>query len=203
MITLDEKKIAAIKRGDLIGYVCLALAAAGVILFAICYPIARVKDLSTLLLVSYIIPPVLIALGAAGAAFCNIKYGGDADRLISKYILDVCLENPQILHPERDSLTFYISFEGCTFSMRANGYKESLAFDFSVFKKLSLSRRAAIAAEIGNRLTVTFCRLYERGAKYRNVNYTVDGSKKNRVIPIITDGVPDKKSFKIYLKNKK
>ena len=202
MAILDEKKIKKIKLGELMGSLCLAVAAAGVILFAALYSVARVKDLSTLLIISYIIPPVLIALGAAGAAFCNIKYGGDADKLISRYILDICLENPQILHPERDSLTFYISVEDCTFSMHANGYKESLVFYFSAFKKLSLSRRAAIAAEIGNRLTVSFCRLYERGAKYREVNFTVEGSKKNRVVPIITGGVPDKKSFKIYLKNK-
>lgn len=203
MVNLDEKKISNIKRGELIGYICLAAATAGVIFFAACYPVARVKDSSTLLLVSYIVPSVLIAIGAAGAAFCNIRYGGSADRLIRQYILDVCLENPKVLHPERDSLTFYISLDGCKFSMHANGYKESLVFDFSAFKRLSFARKAAIATEIGDRLTVSFCRLYERGAKYRDVNFTVEGSKKKKLVPIITDGVPDKKSFKIYLKNKK
>lgn len=202
MVILDEKKIADIRRGELFGYLFLAVAAAGVIIFTVCYPIARVKDLSTLLLLSYILPPVLTALGAAGAAVCNIKYGGQEDRLISKYVLDICLENPQAMHPERDSLTFYIEPDGCKFLMHANGYKENLVFDFSAFKKLSLMRKAAITTEICNRLTVSFCRLYERGAKYREVNYTVNGGKKNKVVPIITDGVPDKKSFKIYLKNK-
>ena len=203
MVNLDESKIAKIKRGELVGILCLAVAAAGLVFFAATYPTARVKDSSSLLLVSYIVSPLLIALGAAGAAFCNIKFGGQADRLISKYILDICLENPQAMHPERDALTFFISFEGCTFTMRANGYKESLVFDFSAFKRVSLSRRAAIASEIGNRLVVTFCRLYERGATYKDVNFTVENSKKNKVVPIIKDGVPDKKSFKLYLKNKK
>lgn len=202
MVNLDERKITIIKRGELAGYICLALAAAGVIFFAVCYPIARVKDSSSLLLVAYIVPPVLIALGAAGAAYCNIKFGGSAEKLIRQYILDVCLENPQAMHPERDSLTFYVSLDGCKFSMHANGYKESLIFDFSPFKRLSFARKAAIATEIGDRLTVSFCRLYERGAKYREVNYTVTGSKKNKIIPIIASGVPDKKSYKIYLKNK-
>ena len=203
MVNLDESKIAKIKRGELMGIICLAAAAAGLVFFAACYPTARVKDSDSLLLVSYIVSPVLIALGGGGAAFCNVKFGGDADRLISKYIIDVCLENPQVLHPERDSLTFFIGFEGCTFTIRANGYKESLVFDFSAFKRISIARRAAIASELGNRLIVTFCKLYERGAKYKDVNFTVEGSKKKKVVPIIVDGVPDKKSFKMYLKNKK
>ena len=204
MVTLDEKKISANKRGELIGYICLAVAVAAVIFFAVSYPVARVKDLHTLLLLSYILSPVLIALGAAGAAYCNIKYGGAGDKLIQKYILDTCLENPQAMHPERDSLTFYIELEDCKFSMHANGYKESLIFDFSAYKRLLPARRAAIATEICNRLVSTFCRLYERGAKYKDVNYTLQyGRKKSKVVPIIADGVPDKKSFKIYLKNKK
>ena len=203
VVNLDEKKIARIKLGELLGYFCLAVAAAGIICFIVCYPIAEVKNLPALLTVSYTVPPILIALGAAGGALCNIKFGGDADRLISKYILDICLENPGAMHPERDSLTFYISFEGCTFSMHANGYKESLIFDFSAFKRLSLTRRAAIANEIGNRLISTFCKLYERGANYKEVNFTVEGTKKKKFVPIIVNGVPDKKSFKIYLKNKK
>lgn len=204
MVNLDEKKISVIKRGDLIGYICLAAAAAGVIFFAVCFPIARVKDLHTLLLLTYILSSVLVALGAAGAAACNLTYGASGDKLIRQYVLDTCLENPQAMHPERDSLTFYIEIDGCKFSMHANGYKENLVFDFSAFKRLSLVRSAAIATEIGTRLIITFCRLYERGAKYKDVNYTVKSkSKKNKPVPIITDGVPDKKSFRIYLKNKK
>ena len=201
MVILDESKIKDIKRGELLGLLCLAVAVLGVVFFAVCYPVARFKELSSLLLLSYILAPVLIALGAAGAAVCNIKFGGSADKLIRQYVLDICLENPQAMHPERDSLTFYIEPDGCTFSMHANGYKEELVFDFSAFKKLSPVRRAAIATEICNRLIISFCRLYERGAKYKDVNYTIS-SKKSKIVPIITDGVPDKKSFKIYLKNK-
>ena len=182
---------------------CLSFALAGLVFFAVCYPIARVKDLSALLLLSYILSPILISFGAAGAAVCNIKFGGEADKTIRQYVLDTCLENPQAMHPERDSLTFHIVLDGCVFTMNANGYKESLIFDFSAFKKLTPSRRTAIATEICTRLTVSFCRLYERGAKYKDVNYTIqNGTKKSKTVPIITGGVPDKKSFKIYLKNK-
>lgn len=203
MVTLDEKKIAKIKRSELIGHICLALALAGLIFFAVCYTVARVKDLSTLLLLSYILSPILIALGATGSAVCNIKYGGEADRLIKQYILDICLESPQALHPERDSLTFYIELEGCVFSVHANGYKEGLIFDFSAFKKLWSVRRAAIATEICNRLTVSFIRLRERGAKFKDVNYTVKyGRKKSKTVPIIAQGIPDEKSYRVYYRHK-
>ena len=203
MVTFDEEKIAKIKRGEFFGYVCLFVAVAGLVFFAVCYTVASVKDLSTLLLLSYAIPPVLVALGAGGAAFCNIKFSGEADRLIRKYVLDICLENAKAFHPERDSLTFYIELDGCKFLIHANGYKENIVFDFSAFKKLYPMRRSAIGTEICNRITITFCRLYERGAKYNEVNYILKvGTKKSKAVPIITEGTPDKKSFKIYLKNK-
>lgn len=204
MVILDEQKIKYAKRGEIAGIIFLAVAAAGALLFAVCYPIARARDIGTLEYVSYSLPPVLIALGAAGAAVCNIKYGAYADKLIRQYILDVCLENPQAMHPERDSLTFYISLAGCKFLMRANGYKENLIFDFSVLERLSPARRAAITTEICNRITVSFCRLYERGAKYKDVAYTCgNGFKKGKTVPVITGGVPDKKAYKLYLKNKR
>ena len=204
MQNLDEKKIARIKRGELYGILCLALAAAGVIVFAVCYPVARAKHLSDLLLLSYILSPILIAIGSGGAAYCNIVYGGCADRLIGQYVLDICLENAKAMHPERSTLTFYIEFEGCVFSMHANSYNEKIVFDFSPFKRLWPMRRTAIANEICNRLTATFCRLYERGAKYKLVSYSfMYGRKKSKKVYIINDGVPDKKSYKVYLKNKK
>lgn len=203
MVILDEEKAAYAKRGGLINILSLTVALAGVVFFAVCYPVARKMDIHALLIASYIVSPVLVAAGAAGAALCSLKYGTNTEKTIRQYIIDVCLENPQAMHPERDSLTFYITLDGCSFSMHANGYKENLTFDFSAFKKLSPARRAAIATEIGNRLTISFCRLYERGAKYKDVNYKIEnGSKKSKLIPIITGGVPDKKSFKIYLKNK-
>ena len=202
MVTLDEEKIKYVKRGHIFSILCLAVAFAGVVFFAVCYPIARTSDINALLIASYAVSPVLIALGAAGGAACNLKYGAYEDKMIRKYIIETCVENPQAMHPERDSLTFYISLDGCIFDMRANGYKDGLTFDFSAYKRLTLTRRAAIATEIGNRLTVSFCRLYERGATYKDVNYKIESSKKSKLVPIITYGVPDKKSFKIYLKNK-
>ena len=203
MVVLDENKVAKIKLGDLIGYICLSVAAAGALFFAVCYPVARAQDLATLLNLTYILAPVLIILGATGAAVCNIKFGGDGDRLIHKYILDVCLEKPEVMHPERDSLTFYIELEDCKFIMHTNGYNENLIFDFSAFKKLWPLRRSEIASQICNRLIISFCRLYERGSQYREVNYVLKYAKKvGKTVPIITEGKPDKKAYKLYLKTK-
>lgn len=202
MSTLDKKSIKSIKIGELFGYLFLAVAAAGMIIFAVCYTIAKVKNLPTLLTISYILGPVICSIGTLTAAILNLKYGKMADRLIKKYILDICLENPKAMHPERDSLTFYIELEGCTFLMHANGYKENLVFDFSPFKRLTPSRKSAIATEISNRIIITFCKLYERGAAYKDISYVFKKGSTDKAVPIIVNGEPDKKSFKIYLKNK-
>lgn len=203
MVVLDEDKVKKVKLGDLIGYICLAVAAAGAIFFAVCYPIARVQNLNSLLNVTYIFAPVLIIIGATGAAICNIKFGGENDRLIHKYVLDVCLENPEVMHPERDSLTFFIELEDCKFVMRTNGYNEGLTFDFSAFKRLGPMRKSEIATEICNRLIISFCRLYKHGSQYREVNYVLKTSgKEGKNVPIIVDGKPDPKAYKIYLKTK-
>lgn len=203
MVILDENIVTKVKRGNLIGYIFLAVAAAGVLFFAVCYPIARVQDIATLINLSYILAPILIIAGATGAAFCNIKYGGEGDKLIHKYVLNVCLEHPELMHPERDSLTFYIELEDCKFLMHANGYTDGLTFDFSAFKKLWPMRRSEIATEICNRLIISFCRLYHHGSQYKDVSYVLKyGSKEGKTVPIITDGKPDKKAYKIYLKTK-
>lgn len=202
MITLDEKKIKSIKLGELFGYLFIAVAGAGMIFFVVCYTIAKVKNASALLTLTYILAPMICSTGTLIAAILNLKYGRMADRMIKKYILDICLENPKAMHPERDSLTFYIEQDGCTFLMHANGYKDNLVFDFSAFRRLTFSRRAAIATEISNRIIVSFCKLYERGATYKDVSYIFKKGSSDKAVPIIAGGVPDKKSFKIYLKNK-
>lgn len=203
MANLDRDKIAKIKQGEILGWVCLAAAGAGVIFFAVCYPIARVEDIYSLLLLSYILSPILVGGGAIGSALCNFTFGASEDRLINKYVVDTCLENPQAMHPERTSLTFFIDMDGSAFTMHANGYSDKLVFDFSPFGKLTPMRKSTIANAICVKLTETFCRLYDRGAKYSDVGYMLSyGRKKTKNIPIISNGVPDKKSYKIYLKTK-
>lgn len=203
MVNLDGQKIAKVKRSEIIQLVSLCIAAAGVIFFIVTYVLSRAQGSGALKTVSFVVSPILIALGSLIAAFFNLKYGSLSEKLIRQYIVDICLEHPEAMHPERDSLTFYISVEGGVFTMTANGYKDGLTFDFSAYKWLYSIHKSAIFNEIGLRLIVSFCRLYERGAKYKDVNYTVKmKSKTKKPVPIITDGIPDKKSFKIYLKNK-
>ena len=203
MVVLDEDKVKKVKLGDLIGYISLAIASAGALFFAVCYPIARTQDSDVLLNLACILAPVLIIIGATGSAICNIKFGGECDRMIHKYVLDVCLENPAVMHPERENLTFFIELEGCTFTMHTNGYNENLTFDFSAFKRLGPMRKSEIATEICNRLIVSFCRLYKNGSQYKEVNYVLKTSEKEgKNVPIIVDGKPDPKAYKIYLKTK-
>ena len=202
MVVLDEDKVKRVKLGDLIGCICLAVAAAGVLFFAVCYPIAKAQSLDVLLNLSYILAPVLIILGATGAAICNLKFGAENDRLIHKYVLDICLEKPEVMHPERDSLTFYIELEDCKFLMHTNGYNDGLTFDFSAFKKLGPMRKSEIATEICNRLVISFCRLYKHGSQYRDVSYVLKNGSKEKSVPIIVNGEPDPKAYKIYLKTK-
>lgn len=193
------------KTGELCGTVAAALCGVVLVFFAAAFTAASVLGLETLRLVTLISSPVLLVAGIAVSAFCNIKYGGANERAIRRYIVEEFVENAPSMHPERKSLSFYISADGCTITVTVNGYKEKIEFDFSVFKKLSFSRKAFILGEIETRLTVTFCRLYERGGDYTDVAFAErDGTrrKSGRTVYIIKDGVPDKKAFKQYLKNK-
>lgn len=202
MVTLDEVKTAKVKRGKIAETVFLAAACAGLIFFAAAYPVTRAKNLHNFTVAVCILSAVLVGAGAAGAAACDLKYGRLSDRIIRHYIIGVCLEKPELLHPERDSLTFTICSEGLTFTLGANGYKEKLIFDFSPFKRLSPMKKSAIADEIGLRLIVTFCTLYGRGGQYKDVAYRYEGAKKGKGVPVIVGGTPDKKSYKLYLKNR-
>ncbi|MDE6441843.1 MAG: hypothetical protein K2L12_03705 [Clostridia bacterium] len=193
------------KKGELCGTVATVFCGIVVAFFAAAFTSASVLNLETLRLVTLILSPVLLVIGIALSAFCNIKFGGANERAIKKYILDVCVENAALMHPERKSLSFYISIEGTDIIISVNDYKGKIIFDFSEFKKLSFARKAFILGEIESRLVVTFCRLYERGAGYTDVGFAErEGTRRKTVkkIFIIKDGAPDKKAFKTYLKNK-
>ena len=198
----DIKKL---RRGEKCGVAATVFCGAVLIYFAVCFTVARVRALETLQLVTLITAPILLIAGAAAAAYCNLKFGGALDKAVKKYVLDVCLENAALMHPERNSLSFYITLEDCAASMQVNGYKEKIEFDFSDFGKLTLSGKVGVLTAIENRLTVTFCKLYERGGTYTDVNFserTGTRRKSGKVIPIISGGKPDKNAYKIYLKNK-
>lgn len=198
-----QGNIKKLRTGEITGIVATYLCGAVLAFFVIGIAISSVQKLETLQLVTIIVSAVLMAIFATTAAVCSIKFGGALDKAIKKYILDVCVENAAKLHPERQSLSFYIESEGSTAELTVNGYKEKIIFDFTPIGRISFMRRAFIVSEIETRLCVTFCRLYNRGATYTDVGFAERKDKKKRKIDfIIKDGTPDKKAYRYYLKNK-
>ncbi|MDE5943691.1 MAG: hypothetical protein K2H30_05750 [Clostridia bacterium] len=202
---MDEKTVTKLKKGEAVGLVATIFCAAVIAYFIICYTVAKTQNIYSLELTALISAPVLIVIGAAVGAFCNIKYGGAIEKLINGYVRDVCIENAALFHPERNSLSFYLNVDDTAINLQVNGYKEKIAFDFSVFGKLSLSKKITALTAIENRLSATFCKLWERGAKYTEVCFAErEGTrrKSGKTVYIIKDGKPDTKAYKQYLKNK-
>lgn len=185
------------KRGETAGFAATVFCGIVLVAFVICYPLSLAQGLKTLQLATLIAAPVLLVAGAGIAAFCNLKFGGALEKAVRQYVLDVFVENAGLMHPERNSLTFYITPTDGGAELTVNGYKDIIAFDFSALGKLSYMRKAAILTEIQNRLCVTYIRLFMRGSKYSEVSYCV----KKKSAFIIKDGQPDKKAYKTYVKN--
>lgn len=143
--------------------------------------------------------PALLAIGIAVAAFCGLKYGRGIENLINEYVLQVFVENAPLMHPERSFLSFYFDIVGKTVEITVNGYNEKIILDFSAFKRFTALRKATVLRIISDRLSATFCRLYERGVDYKSVKYRVSdraNHKTGKVVTVIADGVPDKKIMK-------
>lgn len=205
MTEINTEEIKKYRRGELAGNIALGVCGAALIFFAAAFGTARANGLKSLELAALIASPVIMALSAAAAAFCNIRYGGAMTEAIRKFVIAVCVDNAALLHPERTSLTFNIAVEGNAVTLQTNGYKEKLRFDFGVFGRLPLTRKVSALTEIENRLIITFCRLYERGARYTEVSFAERAGTRRRSgkpVYIIKEGQPDKKSYKIYLKNR-
>lgn len=205
MARLDEERIKKLKTGEKIALAatlfCGAMLAAFIALF-VCGEVLK-KDALIIAALAGCIP--LIVVGAAAGAFFNVKFGGAMDKLIKDYVRDVFIENAALMHPERNSLTFYVFLEGSSLGITVNGYKERILFDLSPFGKLSMGRKLSVLNAIESRLCVTFCRLYDNGANYAEVSYTEREGTRRRTkkpVPIIVNGQPDRKSYKIYLKNR-
>lgn len=200
-----EGNFKKLKRGERVGTAALYVCVAAVVFFIICYTVGRVKDLHALELCALILSPVLLALAAGVAAYCNLKFGGAIDKAVKAYVKDVFVENAPSLRPERSSLSFYISFDGDEVGIKVNNFKEIIIFDFSPLNKISGMRKLSILTEIENMLLVSFLKLYERGSKFEDVSWTEsEGTrrKSKKRTYIINGGEPDKKSYRQYLKIK-
>ena len=200
MPNLNTEAIKKLKKGELWGLIALSFAGiscvAAIVFFALA--IARPDD-GFRIYGSILCAP--LSIFAAVAAVCNLKYGRAIDKIIKNYVRDVFIENAALMHPERDSLTYYISNDGWEFSIKANNFKERIIFDFSAFGKLSAIRKSSVTTTIIERLEWSYCRLYERGGTYKTVSYAVIKSgKQGKTFNIIENGTPDKKAYKDYKK---
>lgn len=199
MAQLDEKKVKKLKTGEACGTVASVLCGAAFIYFIVMFSLSWAWNDSFLKIIMWSTAPALLAITIGLSAFCNFKYSKGIEKLINKYVLQVFVENAGLMHPERSSLTFRFEVVGNTVEISVNAYKEKIILDFSAFKKLSALRKMTVLKIISDRLEATFCRLYERGTEYKSVEYCM---KSGRIIKLITDGEPDKKIMKNYLKNK-
>lgn len=204
MADINTEEIKKLKTGELIGTIATVFCGIALAYFIIGFSVGTALNIPALRLSTLISAPLLMAAGAGVAAFCNIKFGGALDKLLKDYIRNVFIENAALMHPERDSLTFYMLAERSSAEIKVNNYKEKIVFDFSPFGALSPVRRSFIANAIVDKLSQTFVKLaVERGAKYKAVAYVAaSGRKKGRQINIIVNGEPEKRALRNYLKNR-
>lgn len=199
MAQLDRQKIKKLEIGETCGTVAVGFCCAAFIYFIVLFSLSWVKGDQNLTVILWATAPALLAITIGAAAFCNIKYGRTIEKLITKYVLQVFVEQAKLMHPERDSLTFSLEVVGKTVEVTVNAYKEKIIFDFTAFNKFSTFRKMTVLKTIADKLAATFCRLYERGAGYKSVEYR---QKKGKTVKVISNGVPDKKIMKNYLKNR-
>ena len=205
MAQLDAEKIKKLKKGEAVGTAALVFCGAVLIYFIALFSTAAVRGDALLQTIVWSTAPALMVLGIAVSAYCNIRYSNEIEKLIKSYVVSVFVENAEAMHPERKSLSFFITIEGTSAVITVNGYNEKIICDFSAFKKLSISRKATVLNIIADTLSDTFCRLYERGATYTSVDYREkDGlrRKSGKTVPVIMNGVPERRAANHYLKSK-
>ena len=202
MAQLDVEKIKKAERGELIGNIASAFCFVIFIYFIVMFSLSWATDNGLLKIIMWSTATPLMAAGIAIAAYCNLKYGSMLEREIKRYAIAVFVENAGLMHPEKDSLTFNFNVVGKSVEITVNGYKEKIVFDFSELKRFGGMRKLTATKIISDRLSATFCRLFERGASYKTVVYRRAGKNGGKTIAIITDGMPDKNIMKNYLKNR-
>lgn len=204
MTVSDPTEIKKLKRGELAGNIATVFCAAVLVYFAAGFSAAYALGMNELKIIVSATAGGLIAVGIAVAAYCSFKFGGALDKIIQDTVLDSLVENAAKLHPERQSLTFYLDLKDEKFTIKVNNFKETVDIDFSAFGKLSPIKKSTVFNAVETRLTVSFLRLAERGSDFENVGYIIVGGsrrKKGKTIYIIENGKPEKRSLKLYRKN--
>ena len=201
MEELNAEKIKKLKRGEAVGTAAIVVCGLITAAFIVCFTIAQVLNINSLRLISIILLPILLLAAVGVAAYCNLKFGRELDKIIKNHVKNVLIENAALMHPERNVLTFGISVNQTFAEIKVNNFKETVRFDFSAFNKLSPAKKSAVTEAIAERLNITFCRLYERGVNYTTVSYfQISDKKQGKVSYIIENGQPDKRAYKTYLK---
>ena len=203
MANINTEEIKKLKKGELCGLIATVCAGISCAALIVLFAVAIALSDTDLRIYSLGVCAPILGVSTLFAAICNLKYGRALDRIVKNYVQDVFIENAALMHPERDSLTYYITNNGKEVLVKVNNFKEVITFDFSAFGRLSLTRKAEISNAIVERLGATFCRVLERGGNYKSVSYcAIKDGKQGKTISIIENGVPDKKAYKNYLKNK-
>ena len=201
---MNEEEIKKFKKllvGERAGIALNAFCGTLLILSVNLFSVDAATDNADLKIAALSVCPVTMAL--AIGAFVNgyFTFGKAKDRFLKEMVRDIFIENAATLRPDRSSLTYYVTIENNKAYIKTNDYKELVTFDFTPLGKNAVSR-PEIAALITHTLTVTFCRLYDRGAKYTDVNYRIVLKEKTKKpVTLIADGKPDKTAYKYYLKN--
>lgn len=198
---LEREKIKKLETGELIGNIASVFCGAVFVYFVVMVSIAWAKNDDFLKIIMWATAPALMVVGIFVSAFCNLKYGKPLEKAIKKYVVAVFVENAANMHPEKDSLTFYIKEEEKSVAVTVNNYKDRIVFDFSAIRFYGATRRISVMKIIADRLAATFCRLYERGGRYKSITYT-RADKSGKSVAVISNGVPDKKIMKNYLRNR-
>lgn len=200
MAQLDETKIRRLVFFERTGYIATAFCGIVSVAFAVLFAISQTLGLATLRIISLTVLPALLVIGIAAAAYLHLKFGGAIKREIDGYVQSVFIENAALLHPEKSELSFGVGNTGSELFVKVNNYKELIKFDFSAFGKLTFVHKSAAYNAVADRISTTFCKLYERGAKYSSVSYYLAESGKKKQIFVIEGGEPNKRAFRQYLK---
>lgn len=197
----EIKKFKKLLVGERAGIALNAFCGTVLILSVILFSVGAATDNADLKIAALSVCPVTMALAICSSAYCYFTFGRAKDRFLKEKVRDIFIENAATLRPDRSSLTYYVTIENNKAYIKTNDYKERVTFDFTPLGKNAVSR-PEIAALITHTLTVTFCRLYDRGAKYTDVNYRIVLKEKTKKpVTLIADGKPDKTAYKYYLKN--
>lgn len=201
---MNEEEIKKFKRllvGERAGIALNAFCGAVFVLAIILFSVGAATGNADLKIAALSVCPVTMALAIASSAYCYFKFGKTKDKFLKDKVRDIFIENAAALRPDRNSLTYYITIEQDKAYVRTNDFKERVIFDFSPLGKRAVNR-SDIAGLLTHTLTVAFCRLYDKGARYSDVSYRIYLKEKTKnPVAIIADGKPDKTAYKYYLKN--